>query len=217
MLGGRDPVGVDRLDVVGVGLAAPADQEALGDRRRLVDLALRDRRPAGAARGLGDEARAPSPRRARGRRAPARRRCRSAGRKPHSGASIASAAWTSTRGSPERTSSGCGSAGGRPGSKRAVDEQPPDLARTAPRRRAPRCRRRGSAARRPPCRARRSRWRRRRRPRGRTGPRSRRLQRREPSAMIAVASAACDPAPGGLAATLAAVDSACPEDAVTTP
>ena len=33
VLGGGDPVGVDRLDVVGVGLAAPADQEALGDRR----------------------------------------------------------------------------------------------------------------------------------------------------------------------------------------
>ncbi len=38
------------------------------------------------------------------------------GLNPHSGASIASAAWTSTRGSPERTLSGCGSANGRPGS-----------------------------------------------------------------------------------------------------
>ncbi len=55
MLGRRDPVGVDRLDVVGVGLAAPADQEALGDRRALVDLALRHRRLAGLARGLRDE------------------------------------------------------------------------------------------------------------------------------------------------------------------
>src|SRR3954449_8126079 len=35
------------------------------------------------------------------------------GRRPHWGASVASAAWTSTRGSPERTASGCGSA--RPG------------------------------------------------------------------------------------------------------
>ena len=47
--------------------------------------------------------------------------------KPHSGASMASAACTSTRGSPERTASGCGSAGGSPGWKRAVDEQAPDL------------------------------------------------------------------------------------------
>ena len=37
--------------------------------------------------------------------------------KPHSGASIASAACTSTRGSPERTVKVCGSAGGRPGLK----------------------------------------------------------------------------------------------------
>ena len=36
--------------------------------------------------------------------------------KPHSGASIASAAWRSTRGCPVRTASGCGSAGGSPGS-----------------------------------------------------------------------------------------------------
>ena len=35
--------------------------------------------------------------------------------KPHSGPSSASAAWTSTRGSPERIASGCGAAGGRPG------------------------------------------------------------------------------------------------------
>jgi hypothetical protein len=41
VLGGGDPVGVDRLDVVGVGLTAPADEEALGDRAALVDLALR--------------------------------------------------------------------------------------------------------------------------------------------------------------------------------
>ena len=46
---------------------------------------------------------------------------------PHSGASIASAACTSTRGSPVRIESGCGSAGGRPGQERAVDEQAPDL------------------------------------------------------------------------------------------
>ena len=55
MLGGRDPVRVDRLDVLGIGLAAPADQEALGDRLGLVDLALGDRRLADAAGRLGDE------------------------------------------------------------------------------------------------------------------------------------------------------------------
>ncbi len=48
-------------------------------------------------------------------------------RKPHSGPSMASADCTSTRGSPVRTASGCGSAGGRPGSKRAVDEQSPHV------------------------------------------------------------------------------------------
>jgi len=51
VLGSRDPVGVDRLDVVGVGLAAPADEEALGDRARGVDDPLRHWRPTGAARG----------------------------------------------------------------------------------------------------------------------------------------------------------------------
>ena len=55
MLGRGDPVGVDRLDVVGVRLAAPADQEALRDRAGLVDLRLGHRRLAGSARGLGHE------------------------------------------------------------------------------------------------------------------------------------------------------------------
>ena len=55
MLGRGDPVGVDRLDVIGVGLAAPADQEALGDRAALVDLALGNGRLADLARRLGDE------------------------------------------------------------------------------------------------------------------------------------------------------------------
>ena len=55
MLGRGDPVGVDRLDVVGVGLAAPADQESLGDRPRAVDRALRHRGLPHAARRLGDE------------------------------------------------------------------------------------------------------------------------------------------------------------------
>ena len=56
VLGGRDPVGVDRLHVAGVGLAAPADQEALGDRAGLVDLALGHRLLADAAGRLGHEA-----------------------------------------------------------------------------------------------------------------------------------------------------------------
>ena len=55
MLGGGDPVGVDRLHVARVRLAAPADQEALRDRARLVDLALRHGRHAGPARRLRDE------------------------------------------------------------------------------------------------------------------------------------------------------------------
>jgi hypothetical protein len=41
--------------VVGVRLAAPADEEALGDRGRGIDLALGHRRPARPARGLRDE------------------------------------------------------------------------------------------------------------------------------------------------------------------
>ena len=56
VLGGGDPVGVDGLHVAGVGLAAPADQEALGDRGGLVDLALRHRLLPDAARRLGHEA-----------------------------------------------------------------------------------------------------------------------------------------------------------------
>ena len=53
VLGGRAPVGVDRLDVLGVGLALPADQEPLGEGVALVDLALRHDRLAQAAGGLG--------------------------------------------------------------------------------------------------------------------------------------------------------------------
>jgi len=56
VLGGGDPVGVDRLDVAGVRLAPPADQEALRDRRGFVDDPLRDRRCARSPRRLRDEA-----------------------------------------------------------------------------------------------------------------------------------------------------------------
>ena len=55
MLGGCDPVRVDRAHLAGIGLAVPADQEALGDRARAVDLTLRDRRPAGPAGRLRHE------------------------------------------------------------------------------------------------------------------------------------------------------------------
>ena len=47
--------------------------------------------------------------------------------KPHSGASIASADCTSTRWSPERTVSACGSAGRQARFEAAVDQQAPDL------------------------------------------------------------------------------------------
>ncbi len=43
---------------------------------------------------------------------------------PHSGPSIASAACRSTRGSPVRTVSGCGIAGGRPGSNEPSTSRP---------------------------------------------------------------------------------------------
>ena len=128
MLGGRDPVGVDRLDVVGVGLAAPADQEALGDRAspcrpraagpaggrrrartgRRSDSAITEARARSSRASLvGDvDQRLEAPLRRRASRArPGRRR---AGRRSGS-------------------RSGCGSAGGRPGLERAVDEQAPDL------------------------------------------------------------------------------------------
>jgi hypothetical protein len=52
VLGRGDEVGVDRLDVLGVGLAAPADHEALDDGAALVDLALRHHRLAQSMRGL---------------------------------------------------------------------------------------------------------------------------------------------------------------------
>ena len=55
MFGGGHPVGVDGLDVAGVGLAAPTDHEPLDDGVRLVDLALGHHRAVLAAGGLGDE------------------------------------------------------------------------------------------------------------------------------------------------------------------
>ena len=55
VLSGRDPIGVDGLDVQRVGLAAPADHEPLDDRLGLVDLPLRHHRAVQSARGLPDE------------------------------------------------------------------------------------------------------------------------------------------------------------------
>src|SRR5262249_25878672 len=49
------PVSVNRLYMFGIGLAAPADEEALGNRVRLVDHRLRDGRAARSASGLGDK------------------------------------------------------------------------------------------------------------------------------------------------------------------
>src|SRR3954470_19863814 len=56
VLSGRDPVGVDGLGVVGVRLAAPADEEALGGRGAEIDVGLRDRRAPHAAHRLRHEA-----------------------------------------------------------------------------------------------------------------------------------------------------------------
>ena len=167
MLGGGDPVGVDRLDVIGVGLAAPADEEALGDRAA-------PRRPRAAAPAAGRRraptarrTTAPSPTRGRGRRAPARRRCRSADCKPHSGAEHrqrrlhVDARVAGAHG--ERVRLG-GRQAGLEARRRPAGPRPARTARCRP---APRCRRRDSAARRPRGRARRSRWRTRRRPQAR--------------------------------------------------
>ena len=54
MLGRGDPVGVDRLDVPRIGLAAPADQELRGGVLAPLDLGLGNRRLI-SARGLRDD------------------------------------------------------------------------------------------------------------------------------------------------------------------
>ena len=180
MLGGRDPVGVDRLHVARVGLAAPADQEPLGDRRRLVDLALGHRRLADPAGRLGDE-------RQRHHRRPrqvvARLLVGDVDQLPEAPLRArASPAPTARRRAGRRSARSAGRA--RPAAVRAAAARrraAPRPARTARCRRVPRCRRRGSAARRRPGRARRSRWRRRRRPRGQTGLRRWRSWRRQRS------------------------------------
>ena len=54
MLGGRHPVGVDGLDVLGIGLALPAGHESRCHGGTFVDPALRDRGLVDPARGLRD-------------------------------------------------------------------------------------------------------------------------------------------------------------------
>ncbi len=72
VLGGGDPVGVDRLDVVGVGLAPPAHQEPLGDGG--AGRSSPGAPAAGRGRGrTGRRTRAPSPMPVPGRRVPGRR------------------------------------------------------------------------------------------------------------------------------------------------
>jgi hypothetical protein len=55
VLGGADPVPVDRLDLPRIGIAVPADHEALGDASAGVDAALRHGRQSRAACRLRDE------------------------------------------------------------------------------------------------------------------------------------------------------------------
>ena len=103
VLGRADPVGVDRLDVPRVGLAAPAQEELLRGSRSASDdvlgndvLVLRPRRVPSARRSSSS-----APRAGRDHRAPARRRSRSACR-----------ASTRRRGEPSRP-------GGRRGRSRS--------------------------------------------------------------------------------------------------
>ena len=171
VLGGGGPVGVDRLDVLRVGLALPADQELLGQRLALVDLGLRDDGLVQAARRLrgvrqhhdGDAAEVGA-----GllvgdvvglAEAEGRREHRDRGLDVD--ADVAGV---------DREVVGLGGRQAR--GRRCRRSAGPRRSRTGPARRCPRCRRRGSAAPTPPCRARRSRSRTRRRPRVRGVPRS---------------------------------------------
>ena len=80
VLGRADPVGVDRLRVPRVGLAAPAQQELLGRRLALRDHVVRHRLRVAVGDRAPSGPRSPSsaPRAGRGPRAPARPRSRSA-------------------------------------------------------------------------------------------------------------------------------------------
>ena len=159
MLGGRDPVGVDRRACAGVRLAAPARSgTARRPSRASSSAAGRARRRASPPRAdcaTNDERRRREPREVVARAA--RRRCRSAGRSRQVGAEhrerrlqvdahVAACA-------PAAASAAAGREPGLEGCRRRAG---PRRARRGPRRRGPRCRRRGSAARRRRGRARRS-------------------------------------------------------------
>ena len=146
VLGGRDPVGVDRLHVLGVGLAAPADQETLRDRRSPCRPPSAEPADGRCRARTAPRTTAPSRRRAPDRCGPGRRRCRSAAGVP-----------TRARASPElpvrrRAGRRCApsAATDRPAAGRAGTRRPragPTPARRARCRPGPRCRRRGSGAR----------------------------------------------------------------------
>ena len=178
MLGGGGPVGVDRLHVLGVGLALPADHEPLGERagpcRPRAAAPSAGRRPRAAWAAYDSTITATRPRSSRAwlvgdvvglPHAERRRQHRDAGL--HVDADVAGVHRDVVR------------LGGRQArARRCRRSAGPRPSRTGPGRRSPRCRRRGSAARTPPCPARRSRSRTRRRPPARGGPRSCRLLRR---------------------------------------
>ena len=165
VLGRADPVGVDRLHVIGVGLPAPAQEELLGGRLALSDDVVGSwvatvvhrgrlgddrhhlrRQPGEVVSGLlGPRCRRASAASRRSRAAPSR----PAGRKARC-----------RSGSPARTARVPASPGR--GSRPRAGPRP---FRTGPGRRSPRCRRRDTGERRPPCRARRSRSGTRQRPR----------------------------------------------------
>ena len=154
VLGGRDPVGVDRLDVPRVGLAAPADQELRGRVLALLDLALGHRRPSPRADWATIES-AAAERRARSSRASSASMSTSCPR-PHFGPSVASPAWRSAIAEPLGSWSSIALGLRHPRLEAVVDQQAPDLLERVRGRRAPRCRRRGSGAPSLPGRARRS-------------------------------------------------------------
>ena len=167
VLGRADPVRVDRLDVLRVGLAAPAQQELLRSgraparRRRRAPPRGRPQRPRSARR---------SPSSARtGDRDP-RRACSSeislSLPRPHSPARRAVSAWRSAGALPVRRAGSYGSGSGIFELEVVVDEQAPDVLVRVVADELLDVDRRGSGARRPRGRARRSPSRRRRRPRG---------------------------------------------------
>ena len=151
----RGPVGVDRLDVLGVGLALPADQELLGQRRALVDPLLRDDGLVQAARRLRgvrqDHDGDPADVLAGLLVADVVGLAEAEGRREHRDRGLdvdpdVAGVHRQVVGLGGRAGPGC----------RSRRSAGPRRSRTAPGRRCPRCRRRGSGAPTLPCRARRS-------------------------------------------------------------